>query len=316
MQSSYKYLSVTTHFRTNHGLTGSLGTLAVLLLASTTGCEVEGPRGHGKLRIELSAEETITDGLALGSENEDARDYAVHFTKYLATLGNVRVARDDGHEARLPGVFVADMVQVGEAGVELGELTDLRAGQWPEFGFETPVAKLGAKALAGVSKEDLALMIERGLTYWIEGVVERSDEQGGPVSFVVQTAVPTVFSRCEHDGEFGVAIVADGTSTATITLHGDHMFFNRFPTGAESDMLRLAGWVVAADTDGDGKVRTEDLAALDPTVVFTRALGYSLGGASHPIQNALDFVRLQLATQGHFAGEGECISDFRGTLSP
>jgi hypothetical protein len=79
-------------------------------------------------------------------------------------------------------------------------------------------------------------------------------------------------------------------------------------------LVRLSGWLVAADQDGDGKVRTEDLAALDPTVVFTRALGDSLGEASYPIQSALDFVRLQLATQGHYAGEGECSAELQGTL--
>ena len=285
------------------------GAAAWFVLFSCSSCGDEGPRGEGKVRIELKAEATITDGLAQGTEAEDSRDYAVRFTKYLATFGNVRLANTSDDQVELAEQFVADMVQVGEAGVELGVLSDVQAGQWAYFGFDTPVCRQGAMDVDCVRDADVSMMIEVGLTYWIEGVVERAEAEGGPVSFVIQTAVPTVYRDCEHDEEPGVSVVADGTSTATITLHGDHIFFNRFPTGAESDVVRLAGWVIAADTDGDGKVRTEDLSMLDATEVFTSELGYSLGGTDYTIDNALDYVRAQLSTQGHYAGEGHCSSE-------
>jgi hypothetical protein len=73
--------------------------------------------------------------------------------------------------------------------------------------------------------------------------------------------------------------------------------------------------MVAADQDGDGRVSTEDLAALDTTTLFPSG-EYDLGGNplgdEHPIETALDFVRAQLATQGHFRGEGECVWTFMG----
>jgi hypothetical protein len=266
--------------------------------------------GEGKVRVLLQAEESITKGLTQGEGDESAEDYAVTFTKYLATFGNVRLEHRDGDVATLDEVFVADMMGVGGAGIELGVFPALAAGQWEKFGFETPIAKEGAKALDGVSQADLAVMVEQGLTYWIEGVVERAEESGGPVKFVIQTDVPTVFSNCEADGEPGVSVVGDGTATSTISLHGDHIFFNRFPTGAESEVKRLSGYLTLGDSDDDGVVTTEELAALDATVAFA---GYDLGGAKHPISTALDFVRIQLATQGHYAGEGECAWDFRGT---
>jgi hypothetical protein len=269
--------------------------------------------GQGKVRVLLTAEETITEGLDQGSDVENTRDYSVRFSKYLATIGNVRMARASGaDEVTLAQQFVADMTQLGQAGIELGVFEALDAGEWARFGFETPAAKSGAKALAGVSADDLEKMVDNGWTYWIEGVVERDAASGGPVEFVVQAEVATTFSECELDGEPGVTVVADGTATATITLHGDHLFFNAFPTGTEGTIERLAGWVIAADADGDGQVSTADLAALDATDVFKRDLGYSLDGAPIAIESALDFARAQLATQGHYKGEGECVWEFEG----
>jgi hypothetical protein len=276
------------------------------------GCSDGDTSGRGRVRVLLSAEETITNGLDTGSDPENTEDYPVRYTKYLATVGNLVLRRGAAGEARIAGPFVVDMTEVGEAGIELGVLSDLAAGEWPEFGFETPAAAAGATALGSVSEGDLATMTELGITYWIEGVVERSAAEGGPVEFVVQAAVPTLYTDCEYDGEPGVSVVASGTAAATVTLHGDHMFFNAFPTGSEGAIVRRAGWLVEADLDGNGKVEVAELAQADATDLFTRAKGYSLDGAPIPVETALDFVRAQLATQGHYKGEGECIWEFEG----
>ena len=56
----------------------------------------------------------------------------------------------------------------------------------------------------------------------------------------------------------------------------------------------------------------EDLAQIDASVLFTSELGYSLNVPfeGFPIETALDFVRAQLATQGHLNGEGTCSQRF------
>jgi hypothetical protein len=280
-----------------------------LLAAVLAGCGGEDGEGEGKVRVLLESEETIREGLDPGSEDENTRDHAVRYTKYLAVVGHVELARSGGGSAALDDVLVADMKQVGAEGVQLGVLDGLAAGEWDRFGFQTPAAAAGAKAGPGVSAADLATMIAEGWTYWIEGVVEGEERD---VKFVIQTDVPTTFESCELDGEPGVTVVEGSPQSATITLHGDHIFFNAFPTGSEGSIERRAAWVVAADADGDGNVSTEDLRALDASEVFTSTLGYSLDGAPIPIVNALDFVRAQLATQGHYKGEGECIWHFEG----
>lgn len=276
--------------------------------AALLSCDDGGPGGHGRVRILLSAEDSITEGLRQGPAVEDTRDFAVRFSKYLVTVGRVTLGRSrDKRSADLDQVFVVDATQVGDDGVELGVVDDLRAGEWDKFGFETPRADQDAQRFAGVSEQDFAEMVREGYTYWIEGEVERPMAQGGPVSFAIKTAVPTRYSDCEHDGEPGVSVVADGTESATLTLHGDHMFFNAFLTGSEANIERLAGYLVEADADGDGQVDERELMALDATRAFTRARGYSLDGAPILVDNAFDFVRAQLATQGHYQGEGECI---------
>jgi hypothetical protein len=282
----------------------------LLLGALLGGCGEGGGAGEGDVRVVLEAEQTIRDGLATGSADEETRDYAVRYTKYLATFGHVKLGRAGGGSAALDDVIVADMKQLAAQGEEIGVLEGLESGEWAKFGFETPAAAAGAKAGPGVSEADLQTMIAEGWTYWIEGEVDVDAER--TVKFVIQTDAPTVYDNCELDGEPGVTVVADGTQSAAITLHGDHIFFNAFPTGSEGSIERRAAWVVAADVDGNDEVSTDDLRALDATEVFTSTLGYRLDGAPIPIENALDYVRAQLATQGHYKGEGECIWHFEG----
>ena len=264
--------------------------------------------GEGEVRVLLAAEETITDGLEVGSGDEDTRDHGVTFTKYLTTVGRVKLARSSGGSAALDQVFIADMKQVGADGIELGVVDGLAAGEWDRFGFETPVAAQGSKALEGVAAADLQKMVAEGWTYWIEGVVHAERD----VKFTIQTDVPTRFDNCQYEGEPGVTVVEGRPASATITLHGDHIFFSSFAAGSEGVIERRAGWVVEADADGDGQVSTEDLRNLDATEVFKSTLGYRLDGSDLPIENALDFVRAQLATQGHYRGEGECVWTFQG----
>lgn len=264
--------------------------------------------GSGALTVKLSAEASITGGLSQG-DDENARDYAVTFSKYLVAVGRVTVGRSGQPERRDDRVFVADMMRVGEQGVDLFGLDGLAAGRWEQLSYETPIAPPGATAVAGVTPADLQVMIDRQLTYWIEGTVQRPDR---PVSFTFQVGAPARFAKCQTDARPGVAIPDDGRTAVSLTLHGDHLFFNQFLTGEEGTITRQAGWIVKlADALGRDRVVTEDLASAagqDTTALFPSAAGYQLSGGPYGgIASALDFVRGQLATQGHVNGEGECV---------
>jgi hypothetical protein len=275
--------------------------------ALLTGCDENSARGEGRVRVNVHADETIT----LGLSPEDTKDYGVTYSKFIVAVGHVQLGRAGGGTLESPGVSLVDLTRVGAQGVQIAAFDGVPAGEWDAFAFETPAAAADADATEAEA-QDAAEMREHGWTYWIEGTVKRPEAQGGPVDFVIQTAVATRFERCELDGEPGLTVVANLTATGDVTIHGDHLWFNSFPTGSEASIERRAAWLVQADVDGDGRVSTEDLAALDATEVFTTELGYSLDGAPDGlvIDSALDFVRAQLATQGHFRGEGECIWHF------
>jgi len=279
--------------------------------AAGTGCGDEGGSGGGagSLRIQLSAEETITEGLTPGADEENTKDHGVTYDKFLVAIGRVKLARSATKESREePSVYIADMRTVGAQGTDLGVLAGLSSGQWDQLGYETPVAPADAKVLPGVSAADAQVMIDQKLTYWIEGTVNRT---GKPVRFRFQVATPTVLSDCESDGEPGLAITEGGQSSARLTLHGDHLWFDSLPTGSEGTVARRADWLaVAADLLGKTEVTADDLAQVRAEQVFPSRLpdgspGYNLSGAS--IATARDWVVAQLATQGHLNGEGECV---------
>ncbi|MDB4973369.1 MAG: putative lipoprotein [Myxococcaceae bacterium] len=281
--------------------------IGALLALSGTAQSCGDAGGPNQLHVLLAAEETISNGLQAGEGEENTRDFGVSYSKFLVVIGNVALARSDP-ERRLTSsaVFLADMRQVGEAGQEIVRFDDVRAGQWSRFGYQTPLASptlAGLQRLTGVSDADAQEMIDKQLTYWIEGTVERP---GSPVRFVFKLAVPTTYSDCETNGQPGVAASEGGASTATITLHGDHLWFDSLVRGDESTVVRRAAWLADADTDGDGKVVTEDLARIPAEKAFPSAKGYNLSGGPTPVSTALDFVRGQLASQGHLNGEGEC----------
>ena len=276
------------------------------------GCGDDGVSGNGDLSVLLAAEPSISEGLSVGAGAEGSEDYAVTFEKYLVAIGRVQVARANGaRKVSDDAVYVADMRAVGEDGLTIAEFDDLPAGQWPEFGFATVVPGADAVALAGTSEADRAFMVERGISYWIEGTVHRPSAAGGPVRFVLQVPVNSQYYDCALDAQPGVTVI-DGPSSATVTLHGDHIFFNAFPSAAEGVVRRRAGWIVEADRDGDGLVTGEDLAQIDASELFKSTDGYSLNVPieGFPINTALDFVRAQLATQGHLNGEGACSQTF------
>lgn len=283
----------------------ALGLLSALALSCG-----DDAAGGTKLRIMLSAEETISDGVQTGAGEENTRDFAVTYSKFLVTLGRVSVGRSSPTEQlKSDTLFVADMRQVGEDGLELASFDGITPGQWSQFGYETPRAAPGAQKLAGVTDADFQEMVGKQLTYWIEGRVENPAK---PVDFVLKVSLDSVYTDCQSNDQPGVAVTEDGTSTATITLHGDHLWFNTLARGEEATVTRYAQWMVDADVDGDGKVSTDDLAKVPAEQVFPSSKGYNLSGGPLPtVSTALDFVRAQLATQGHLNGEGECLATVR-----
>jgi hypothetical protein len=276
-----------------------LDTLFVVTSFALAGCG--GPTGD--LTILLEAEDSITEGLEPGTELENIADgWTVRFSRYLMAIGDVHIERtSDEVEVVDDRVVVFDLSALGASGATLTELEAIDATRWDRFTYAQRGAA-GAERDASAEQADFDEMVENDWTHLIEGTL--TNDAGDDLAFRFGVRAPATYGPCQaEDGLSGVTVTQGGT-TATVTIHGDHLFFDTFPTGAEV-VERRAQWLADADTDGDRVITEAELTAADAGELFPSST-YNLAGAPFPIDSGFDFVRAQLMTQGHFQGEGEC----------
>ncbi len=279
-----------------------------MLLTGLAGCGDEGAGGDGNLSVRIQAEDTIPGGLQAGDGDESITDgFDVDFSRYVISIGMVSMSQLDGRNAQSSdAVAIADFTRLGSSAPELTSFMGIPTGQYTELGFETPVPGSAAVNL-NAEEADFDAMVSNGWSYLIDGTLTRVQD-GAERRFVIEAAVPAVYTACAvEDLEPGVNV---GTgSTLEITMHGDHLFFNGFPE-EEGNIARQAQWLWdVEDVDEDDVITRVDLeAATDIGSLFPSppAGTYELTGGPLPINSAWDFVRAQLATQGHIFGEGEC----------
>lgn len=289
---------------------------------------------EGDLRIVITAEETISEGIEAGDGEEDIRDgWNVQYDKLIVGIGDVSIARSgSAEEYEEPSITVIDLVQLPTSGFTLLELSGLAAKRWDRVSYALRAPDGNAVVHSSVSDADRDAMIAGGCTYLIAGTISpapgsaaQSTPPGGVartvpssgITFNLCVPADVHFTSCQSDDVPGVAIPGGGVGTAALTLHGDHPFFPSFIEGDEL-VMRRAQWLVNSDTNGDNVVTREELetitgaslvtlfpADLDPGTPGNQ--GYSLTGAvGGPITSAFEFLVAQLRTQGHLNGEGEC----------
>ena len=269
----------------------------------------------GDLVVLLDAEDTIAGGLEPGTGEENIVDgWTVRFSKYIVAIGDVRVVRSrDGVELSEPTVLVVDLAALPSGGLTLARFEAIDAVRWDQFGYATPSAS-GATRHESVRTADFDEMAANGWTYLIEGTLTNPSGESCPpgeacrpapsLSFRFGVTASAVFGPCQaEDGLPGVT-VTEGITTVSVTIHGDHVFFDAFPSGAEV-VERRAQWLANADIDGDDAITDAELMGLDAAEIFPTST-HRLAGSPFPIDTAWDVVRAQLSTQGHFQGEGEC----------
>ncbi|MCA9581212.1 MAG: hypothetical protein KC416_05420 [Myxococcales bacterium] len=280
-------------------------------MAMLAGCDdTPGSGAQGTVVVLLEAEESIAEGLVPGEELENTVDgWTVTFDKYLVAIGPVHLAQGTAREVESEDVRVVDLAKLGPAGVELTRFSGVDTGTWDRFTYDTPHAA-DAVPDDDVSMDDYDAMVDGDWTYLIEG--EASDGTN-TVAFRFGVPAETTYGPCEaEEGSPGVTVVEMGQTTVSVTIHGDHLFFNGFPSGAEI-VERRAQWLWDADQLGnaDGMVDADELKGIsgsDLATLFplTGDVQYFLAGSPVPIEDAWDFVRGQMHTVGHFQGEGEC----------
>lgn len=269
----------------------------------------------GDLTVLLQAEDTIPDGLAPGAGVENIVDgWTVRFDTYAIVVGDVHLARDaEGLEVHDESVWAVDLAAIGGGGIQLASFEAIDAVRWDHFEYRTPHPD-GAARHESLDAAIFDEMVANDWTYLVEGTLTKPDGESCPpgamcraateIRFRLGATIDAAFGPCEaEEGLPGVTVTTSG-ATAAITIHGDHIFFDAFPSGAEV-IARRAQWLADADLDGDDVVTSEELMAIDAAALFPSDT-YSLAGSPYPIEDAFDYVRGQLATQGHFQGEGEC----------
>lgn len=285
-------------------------TVLALLAGMAVGCgDDNGSGGEGNLAVVLDAEETIPEGLASDPSGEDEEaitdGYSVEFSRYIVSVGFVDMAQANGANRQQSSVVtVADYVSLPTTLPTLDTFNGISTGQYSEFGYDTPMIDDSVVNVNGVSDDDLQNMIDNGLSYIIAGTL--TADAGGSKEFLIEADVPSTYTDCGEEPELGVNV--GPSSTASITIHGDHIFFNGFPAD-ESDVTRLAQWMWdVEDVDEDGVLTKTDFeAATDVGALYPSPPFSGLNdGPAGAINSTWDFIRSQLGTQGHIDGEGEC----------
>lgn len=287
-------------------------TATCVAFAAQGGCAAS-DAGRGAVAIRVSGEGAAKTGYPYvknGAEIRFADGWTVRFSKYLVSVGELRLASADDVDAfASTDVFVTDL-HLDDPTILLQD--GLEARRWERFGFRVVPPPPTAKTVGQVAAEDLVRMQQGGFNYWLEGTAEKD---GRSVSFAWGLGNPTRATNCTNglDNTEGVVVRSNATADVEITFHLDHLFWDTL--GTEVANLRFEA--IAAVADGDSRV-TFDALATQPLADLRAADGgplvdedgqrilYNPGSVPLPEQNLQAFMLATSAGQAHLNGLGLC----------
>ncbi|HLV19861.1 MAG TPA: hypothetical protein VKZ49_03235 [Polyangiaceae bacterium] len=270
-------------------LTGFLMVASLLL-----GCSDDAD-APGTATITTWGEAFIEQGIPA---EELADGWSVRFEEFLVVLGPAYLRRG-GEVASLDGSQLIDLVQAGPH--TLGTL-ELAPGSWDDVGYALAPASDDTRAHASATAEQLAAMQTGPYSVRVRG---RATHAEVTKTFDWAFATAVNHSRCEgaSGGRAipGVELAAGGAQEVELTIHGDHLFYDDLV--AEAPDLRFATLAEADDAgDADGAIDLEELASVSLSSVSEGP--YGTGNAD--VDQLAEFLEAQVATLGHFQGEGHC----------
>ncbi len=276
---------------------------ALALMAAGCGDAV----ARGDVRVTLSG----GDGTQRGYADHLFQDgWSVQFTKYLVSLGDFTLTSASGDVRATTEHLLVD-VQKGD--VPLTDLTGLEAGR---YGVAFRVSPPEARTVAGasVSADDLAMMRERGFSYFVEGRAQNRDPTLGLYTFRMGFPVNARMVDCINgvDGTQGIVVPESSVAEAEVTIHAEHMFYDRLGTHRG---VQLRFEAIAATADPDHAITPEGLATQD--LLDLRGLdGGELRDAqgnpvvyqpgAYALRTLQEFVTQSIVDQAHLNGGGVC----------
>jgi hypothetical protein len=291
-----------------------------------TGCDSGGGStlGTGTVQVFMAPEDTIPEGLAAGTGEEEVVDgWTVKYTKFVLVVGDFHALRTAATSdvLRKDGHWIIDLRNLPDGHLVMAEFTDATATRYDKVGYSLPQATSSATKAEGTFQSDYDALVNAGNSIRIAGELTKEGGQScdpknptvcvpaARVTFDWALNAATSFDDCANqDGDAGFAVPKGGTVVVKPTVHGDHWFFTNITQGAELTERR-AQWIADCDLDHDGKTRLDELKQVKSSDVFkppTYNLSGALTGAGQPISTAYDYLLAQARTLGDYNGEGEC----------
>ncbi|WP_239013934.1 hypothetical protein [Archangium violaceum] len=278
----------------------------VALVGMTLAVAACEPVAEGEVRVTMSG----GDGTQRGYASHLFQDgWSVQFTKYLVSLGDFTLTSASGEKRTAPEHVLVD-VQKGD--VPLTGLKGLPAGRWG-VGFRVSPPREDTRLPDGnVSAEDLAMMRERGYSYWVEGVAVKKDV--GVYTFRMGFPVDAHMVDCINgvDGTMGIVVPENSVAQAEVTIHAEHMFYDRLGTHRG---VQLRFDAIAATADEKGVITPEGLATQDLLDLRDRNGGELKDDQGNPVvyepgaytvRTLQEFVTQSVVDQAHLNGGGVC----------
>jgi hypothetical protein len=261
------------------------------------GVDCEEGGGQGAVTFTTWGEEYIEQGIP-AADFEDG--YSVEYSKFLISIGNIRIADDGGEVAAGdPSFYLVDHAEPGVK--DLIRFDGLDEKNHTLVSYETSPSPDGKYVKVGkVTDADVQLMASNEYHAYVEGTL--TDPNGASKTFKWGFSVPTLLDECEgeRDGKLtqGVVVTDGGDDPVELTVHGDHLFYDDLQSA--SAVVRGEAMFMA-DANMDGAIELAELAATPLPAVH-----YGTGGASD-VNDLGAFVTFLSRTLGHFRGEGECF---------
>ncbi len=275
--------------------------LTVALLGAV-GC---GSEATGEVIAHISGEAGARRGYP---SSAFADDWSVQFDRYLVSLGDFTLTSANGEEVRSATRMLVDL-QKGEP--ELTRIDGLSPGRW-DVGFRTMAPSDDTVTDAYVTAADVTRMRDGGFTYWLEGQAIRQPD--GVYTFAMGFAADVTMSACTNgvDGTRGIIVPESSAADAEITIHVEHMFYDKLGTH-QGVKLRFEAFAAAA---GDDFVVTTDELATQNILDLRGTDGLPLDDqngtpviynpGSYGVRTLLEFISQSIVDQAHLNGGGLC----------